>query len=37
MSVDELHKMDKDHEVDISNYKSKLNIVEDQLNKRNEK
>lgn len=37
MSLEEMQKMDKDHDSDIGNYKSKLSVIEDSLNKRNEK
>lgn len=37
MSLEEMLKMDKDHDSDIGNYKSKLSVIEDSLNKRNEK
>lgn len=29
--------MDNDHKADIDNYKAKLSVIEEQLNKRNEK
>jgi len=36
-SIEELSKMDSDHKSVIDQYKSKLSVVEEGLNKRNEK